>query len=273
MDEAALSAWAKALAMSRKGQQGGLSVGDICSVKHFDTCENLQGFGLVLDLEGLANQPSRRSVMGESTPKEAMELPELLKLLKEVTEQDGAEQTVPAEIWKAGQVALVGVTATVPPEGACEGDRIDCEIRAIGSGNLDGGLLLTTPLFKSGPKRDTPLALAAGPVVSGTTGRSGPGKVVGGCLFLANVSDEFVKDEKITLVLDEEHADFLVAQDIAEMVNSQFAAAASQPLAKARNRFNVEVAVPEALTSDPVFFVTQILRLNTRISPPTEEER
>ena len=57
------------------------------------------------------------------------------------------------EIDKAGNVALVFVTANVPIAGAQQGDTMDCTISAISAKSLDGGILMLTPLL--GPRRST----------------------------------------------------------------------------------------------------------------------
>ena len=115
--------------------------------------------------------------------------------------------------------------------------------------------------------------MAAGPIVAQSSVRSGPAVVLGGCLALADISDEFVKDEKITLILGEEYADFPVAQDIVNLINTEMGVAAKQPLAKASNRHNVEVTVPAEFAEDPVAFVTLILRLETKIPAPEKGSR
>jgi flagellar basal body P-ring protein FlgI len=267
-EDQALKAWARALA--KKSDR--LTVGDIAEVKHYKIGA-LQGFGLVLDLEGLVGQRTSRAITEEAAPADAMKLPELLQLLNQPPDQEKAEVMVPQEFWAAGRVTLVSVTATIPPEGVCEGDRIDCEVKSFGNEDLEGGYLLSTPLYPPGPKADTPSAMAAGPVVQESSVRSAGGKVLSGCLVREPISDEFVKDQRITLVLNEDHADFLVAQDIAVEVNLELGVNANQPLAKALSRHTVDVIVPEPFAEDPVSFVTQVLQLPTKIPVSEGEEQ
>ncbi len=47
-------------------------------------------------------------------------------------------------------------------------------------------------------------------------------RVHGGCRLEEDFFNVFTKDDKITLVLDRNQADFQVAQDIAELINSKF---------------------------------------------------
>ena len=58
-----------------------------------------------------------------------------------------------------------------------------------------------------------------------------------------NSFNAFTKDNRITLVLDKNHADFQVAQDIADLINSQMGKQVSNyaPLAHAFNQGNIVV--------------------------------
>jgi len=271
LEPAAAADWAKALAMMReKREGGGLTIGDICEVKHYKR-DKLQGFGLVLDLEEIASQRESAGAVAESPPATATRLSELLALLNAPVGEGEVQPTVPEQFRGTGQLTLVAVTATVPPEGVRKGDRIDCEVRALGGKSLENGYLLVTPLSPPGPRNEAPAALAAGPIVRESSIRSGPAKVPGGCLLETDVHDEFVKDDKITLILDQEHAEFPVAQDLVDLINVEMGVAVNQPLAKAPTRFNVEVTVPESFAEDPVAFVTLILRLKTQIPGPEKE--
>jgi flagellar P-ring protein precursor FlgI len=255
--------------MSEQEQSDRLTIGDIAEVKHYKI-GSLQGFGLVLDLEGLVGQRSSRAIRDEAASAVPIKLPELLELLNQPPDKETPEVAVPQELWAADRVTLVAVTAAIPPEGVCEGDQIDCEVRSFGSGDIEGGYLLSAQLYTPGPKSDAASAIAAGPVVQESSVRGGDGKVVSGCLLLESVSDEYIKDGKVTLVLDEEHAEFLVAQDIALTVNKEVGAEATQPLAKALSRYTVDVTVPEPLADDPVSFITQVLELKTKVPAPEE---
>lgn len=253
--------------MRQEGPGNRLTIGDICEVKHYEV-DALQGFGLVLDLEDLAGEQESTSTAGETTAASAVRLTELLTLLNAPVAEGDVAPAVPEQFRAANQVKLVAVTAVIPPEGLKQGDRIDCEVRALGGRGAQNGYLLLTQLSPPGPRKEGPAALAAGPIVAQSTVRSGPSKVSGGCLAMADISDEFVKDEKITLILDEEHAEFPVAQDVVNLINTEMGIAANQPLAKAPNRYNVEVTVPAEFAEDPVAFVTLVLRLETKIPAP-----
>jgi flagellar basal body P-ring protein FlgI len=258
------------LAKMRQEAKGDrLTVGDVCEVKHYKQ-DTLQGFGLVLDLEEIASPTESETGEEETAAATAARLTELLALLNTPVGTAEAAPTVPEQFRDAGQVTLVAVTATIPPEGVQKGDRIDCEVRAIGGQSLANGYLFVTQLSVPGPRKDAPAALAAGPTVTQSSVRSGPAKVLGGCVAETAIGDQFVKEEKICLMLGEDHAEFPIAQDVVDLINTEMEVAAGEPLAKALNRHSVEVTVPEQSADDPVAFITKILRLETDIPAPDD---
>ena len=89
------------------------------------------------------------------------------------------------------------------------------------------------------------------------------GRVHNGCRLEEEFFNLFTKDGKITLVLEKNHADFQVAQDIVETINSQmrFQVSGTTPLAHALNQGNIEVIIPRQYSDDPVSFVSQVLAL------------
>ena len=275
LDPAAIAEWAKRF-RARAQQEGlWLTLGDICLVKQYKQ-DKLQGFGLVVDLEDVVRQEERsertelsssllRSPRPRSTP-----LADVLEMLNTpVGEGDLAAKVT--SMFEPDQLAMAAVTATVPAEGVRKGDRIDCEVRALGGKSITDGYLLPTQLSPLGPRMEEPAAMAAGPVARESSYRSGTAKVASGCLVQTDLCDEFVKDDQITLILDEEHAEFPIAQDVVNLINAEMGVAVNQPLAKALNHRLVEVTVPESFTEDPVAFVTLILRLETQIPVPEEE--
>jgi flagellar basal body P-ring protein FlgI len=271
--QAAIAEWRKKLGLRGKPEGAYLTIGDVAEVKHYKQ-DKLQGYGLVLDLEkALREEETPGTEVEEEISAAAAEarLTELLNLLNAPVEKGAASPSVPDALRGRDVLTLVSVTATIPPEGVHAGDRIDCEVHALGGESVDEGYLLVTELAPPGPKMEAPAALAAGPVARESSYRTGGAKVLGGCLMQTDVCDQFVKDDKITLVLDEEHAEFPIAQDLVNLINAEMGVAMNQPLARAPNRYNVEVTVPESFAADPVAFVTLVLRLETQIPAPEEE--
>ncbi len=160
-------------------------------------------------------------------------------------------------------MALVTVTATIPASGARQGDKIDCVVNSIGSAkSLAGGRLFLTPLI--GPDRTNPriYAFAEGNITLSDPLITNNGRIHEGCRLEEEFFNAFIKEGKISLVLDKYHADFQVAQDVAELINSQLSFQNNgSPLAKAVNQVNIEVSIPLQYRDDPVLFISQVLSL------------
>jgi flagellar P-ring protein precursor FlgI len=221
----------------------------ICRVKGQE--ENaLQGMGFVVGLSGSGDGgrflPTIRS---------------LAKAMSLMGEPLGAGGL--AELKDAKNVALVTVTATVPAEGARQGDKLDCTVSSIGSAtSLEGGRLFLTPLM--GPDRNNPriYAFAEGPISLDDPAMATTGRIHGGCRLEEEFFNLFAADGKLTLVLERNHADFQVAQDVADLINNQFKLQTGNlPLAKALDQTNVTVVIPSQYLDDPVDFVSQVLKL------------
>jgi len=229
---------------------------DICRVKGQEA-NSLQGLGLVVGLKGTGDGgrylPTIRSLatvmqfMRSPTGDPAIEL------------RDGAN------------VALVLVSATVPPGGARQGDQLDCHVSSIGAAkSLAGGRLFLAAL--QGPVIDNPkvYAFAEGMVHLDDAGTPTVGRIHAGCRLEEDFFNPFVEHDRITLVLDRHHADFEVAQEVAETINGQLSIQSGDGLpAKAINAVNIEVNMPQQYRDDPVLFVSQIMSL-TMSEPPTE---
>lgn len=223
---------------------------DICRLKGQEE-NTLQGLGIVVGLKGTGDGanflPTLRS------------LAKVMTVLGEPTGKNGL-----TDLKDAKNVALVTVSATVPAGGARQGDKLDCSVSSIGAAkSLAGGRLFLTALV--GPDRQNPriYAFAEGPISLDDPAMPTSGKIFQGCRLEEDFFNVFIKDNKITLVLDRNHADFQVAQDVAEAINSQLSfQTAGVPLAKAINQVNVEVLVPPQYRSDPVMFVSQVLALS-----------
>ena len=145
------------------------------------------------------------------------------------------------ELKNAKNVAIVQVEATLPQDGAREGDRVDVVVTSIGGAkSLKGGRLLITPLV--GPNPDDargPMALATGPLhiesaTVPTVGRVSQGATleqdwIHSYIVLGRDLPPPVRDREgiqldepyVTLVIDEAHAQWAVAYTIARTLNSE----------------------------------------------------
>jgi len=223
---------------------------DICRVKGQEE-NTLHGLGLVVGLKGTGDGgrflPTIRS------------LATAMQLMGNPLGNDGL-----AELRDAKNVALVTVTATVPAAGARQGDKIDCLVSSIGSAkSLIGGRLFLTPL--QGPQVNNPriYAFAQGSLTVEDPELPTTARVNAGCQLEEDFFNSFEQSSVFTLVLDQNHADFEVAQTIAEIINRPplGSAGGDEPLAKALNPVNIEVRIPPQYATDPVDFVSQVLAL------------
>ncbi len=76
----------------------------------------------------------------------------------------------------------------------------------------------------------------------------------------------FIKDSKITLVLDRDHAEFRVAQNVADAINDHVKPGADGTApAHALDQANIVVNVPVACQETPVMFVADVLDLRINV--------
>lgn len=231
-------------------------IGDICRVKGQEA-NTLHGLGLVVGLKGTGDgadfAPTVRSLA------KSMEL-----LGRPVGAGPNAVNVGPSAVFKGSKnVALVYVTATIPGTGARQGDQIDCVLSAYAAKSLVGGRLMYTAMI--GPENlQNPVVygFAHGPVELedpdiGTTGR-----IHGG---LRLESDRFMNPyslgDKVTLVVNKQHASFQTAQTVAHLINASPVGfqAGSSTLAKALDAVSIEVTIPRQYLDNKVAFVSQLL--------------
>ena len=227
-----------------------LMLKSICRIKGQEE-NTIQGLGVIVGLKGTGDSasylPTIRSVA---------------KIMTIMGNSPAANAIVDLKDTK--NVALVLVTATIPAAGARQGDKIDCVVSSIGSAKgLAGGRLFLTPLIGPDPKHPRVYAFADGSVTIENAEMPNTGRIHEGCRLEEEFFHAFTKDNRITLVLDKNHADFQVAQDIADLINSQMGkqVSSSAPLAHAFNQGNIVVDIPAQYRDDPVSFVSQVLSL------------
>ena len=240
---------AAGLGFSAMPAKAGTTLKSICRVKGQEE-NTLHGLGIVVGLKGTGDGggflPAIRS------------LATAMELMGHPIGEAGA-----AELKNAKNVALVTVTATVPAEGARQGDAVDCVVSSIGSAkSLGGGRLFATPLLGPVLDDDRVYAFAEGLIQLDDPDLTTVGRVHKGCRLEEDFHNPFVKDGRITLVLKRSYADFQVASDVAELINSQLSFQSSGVLlANALDQVNIEVTVPQQYQEAPVLFVSQVLGL------------
>ncbi len=166
--------------------------------------------------------------------------------------------------------AAVMLTANLPPF-AQPGTRIDVQVAAIGdSTNLQGGLLILTPLKSSGGEV---FAVAQGSVVTGgfVAGRGGgnsttlnhptAGRIPNGAI-VERAPPSLTPEGKLRLQLRQ--ADFTTAARLAAVINTKFAG----DVARCESAGVVAVKVPQTYAQRSVEFVAEIEALTLEADRP-----
>ncbi len=228
-------------------------VRDLCRVKGQEE-NTLQGMGLVVGLKGTGD--------GSSLPT-TRALANMMRLMGNPLPLNPDGTPVLQELKDAKNVALVMVTATVPAQGARQGDVVSCQINALSAKSLDGGYLLTTPLVGPRPGDPQVYALAQGPIHLDDPNRPASGRIHNGCRLEADFRNPFVGEDFITLVLHKEHATWQNAQEVAAAINSEYdfqdpRRPDARP-AVALDQVNVVVQIPPHYRNNPAQFVALVM--------------
>jgi flagellar P-ring protein precursor FlgI len=226
-----------------------LTLKSICRIKGQEE-NTIQGLGVIVGLKGTGDSASY--------------LPTIRSVAKIMTIMGNTPSNALADLKDTKNVALVLVSATIPAAGARQGDKIDCVVSSIGAAkSLAGGRLFLTPLIGPDPKHPRVYAFAEGAITLENPAMPNTGRIHEGCRLEEEFFHAFTKDNRITLVLDQNHADFQVSQDIADLINSQMGKQVGNraPLAHALNQGNIVVDIPVQYRDDPVLFVSQVLSL------------
>jgi flagellar P-ring protein precursor FlgI len=235
----------------------GMRLEDICRIKGQEE-NTLHGLGIVVGLKGTGDG-------GDFAPM-VRSLAMAMQLMGNPIGQ--------GELRNAKNCALVTVSATIPAEGARQGDQIDCQVSSIGSAkSLAGGRLFTAPLQGPNPESDRVYAFAEGAIVLDDQFNPLNGTIKNGCRLEEEFFNVFSKGDRITLVIDRNLAGFQVAQEIAFTLQDQLKfQLQSEPgkevqVARAINQGNVEVLIPPAYREDPVDWIAQVLAVEIRDAP------
>lgn len=231
-------------------------IGDVCRVKGQE--ENiLQGMGIVAGLKGTGD--------GDSKPTQRA-LAQMMELLARVGPSPSGLKL--DELKNAKNVALVFVTAKVPPGGAQPGDFSDCTISAVSAKSLEGGYLMISALKGPNPRDQLVYATAQGLLVVDDVNLPQTARIPNGATIEREFRNEFVKDGKITLIIEKEYASFATSSDIAERVNggTDFKSSQSETIAKPLGQDRVEVTIPDLYKDQVELFLKFVM--DTRLTPP-----
>lgn len=180
-------------------------------------------------------------------------------------------------------VAIVFLSAELPENGAREGSLVEVKVSAFGGAkSLAGGRLLPAPLMYPDRRVETVFALAAGPVTLPGENLPTSGVIENGAVIQEDVvhaftaagrdlpfSNDWVQPENyyVTLVIDDAHASWTLAREVAQAVDSALALAADvDHVALAADPKNVLVLVPDSEIDSPADWISQVEELDLLIS-------
>ncbi len=190
-----------------------------------------------------------------------------------------AEATLVPRIKKAGNVAIVEVSCTLPAWHQT-GDKLDVHVRSIGSAkSLAGGSLFVCPLQSPRPGDDSVYAVAEGSVSVGVNATTGT--IIRGAIVEKVVSTSVIENGNIRFLLPKDRADFTNVSMIARAMNEHYARdvfsrglglkGRPEPIAFIRSASVVEVRIPEIYRQSPYSFIGQLEGIS--IGQPDSEAR
>ncbi|MCA9192926.1 MAG: flagellar basal body P-ring protein FlgI [Planctomycetales bacterium] len=216
-----------------------LRLRDICRLKGQEK-NTLQGLGLVVGLKGTGDSklnPTSRAlarmmqVMGSNIAADSQGFPDI------------------SELEGTGNVALVMVSADIPPAGAQQGDALTCSVSAINAKSLEGGTLMVTHML--GPRVDQPTiyALSQGQISIPNLAVPTSGMIYQGCKMERTVANSFTWEDKLTLIIDQDLASFSTAVDIEDQIKQLMQSSSGdsrgEGVVHALDQLSVEVTIPQ----------------------------
>lgn len=237
---------------------------NICRIKGQEG-NTLRGMGLVVGLNGTgeANDPATMRAIARA-----------MEVMGNPVASNG-QQSVYQELRKMKNAALVIVSATVPATGARRGDQVDCYVTALNGKSLDGGRLAFASLMGPNTQDKRVYALCEGQVTVDNVDQPMVGIVHAGCRLEADIFTPFHRDGYITLVLDKNHADFQMADEIVSLIRERVyysesgSTMSDVEMVRAIDAANIVVRIPKVSLQDPVRFASDLLEIPLQ-DPQTE---
>jgi flagellar P-ring protein FlgI len=250
-----------------------VKVGDITSLQGARV-NHLLGYGLVVGLTGTGDG-------GNYAP--------AMRALARAHDRFANPIGSLADLQNAKNVAIVLVEATLPRDGAREGESVDVQVSSVGAAkSLQGGRLLATPLVGPHPQDPRgPMALAFGPLHLEDTNVPTVAKIAQGATLEQDWIHNYIAPGReleiykkrgqvralewiqpnelyVTFVIEENVASWGVANTIAQAINADANVTAtasddlSTQIAMAYDPRTVVVRIPEAERADPAPFLARL---------------
>jgi flagellar P-ring protein FlgI len=258
---AVVVAWATAAAAA-EGEAHKVLIRDVASVEGIRN-NSLVGYGLVVGLKGTGDKQQTYFT---------------IQTLASILQRMGVEipQSVIQTTVQVKNVAAVFVTASLPPFSR-PGVPLDVTVSSAGDArSLEGGLLLLTPLYAADGQV---YASAQGPLVLGgyaagsaanskVLNHPTAGRIPGGALVERASALDLARLEHLSLLLNE--ASFSTAEAVATVINQEWSAPVSSPVATVVDSRRVDIRMP---APEPAGAPTAIPALLARIENLAVEVR
>jgi flagellar P-ring protein precursor FlgI len=178
-----------------------------------------------------------------------------------------ADPSTVRELGNAANVALVSITATIPPDGVRDGEQVDCYVTSLGAAaSLRGGRLFVSPMQGPIPGSGV-FALSQGAVELEDPSTPTVGVVKGGCVMEADLPAKYIdKAGRFTLILENPSASWTTASTIAKIINDA-EGGQGETIAIAVDPKNVIVTIPQIERERPDSFISRVQRLPVPLIP------
>jgi len=233
----------------------------------------LIGYGVVVGLKGTGDS---------STVVTLRPLREMLEKMGNPVEMQELQKA------KAKNSANVIVTANLGRNGVSEGDSFTVQVSSLfDTKSLEGGMLLYTPLGGASHAADDIYAWAQGSLTIPNSEFPTRAEVKGGAVMEADINYLYVDYETypgkavLTLVMDEDQANWQTAKAVVDIINEETAAPGSsqadfmagadrmsEPTAVCFSPKNILVTIPTKQARNPSPFITRILSLPVDLPDP-----
>jgi flagellar P-ring protein precursor FlgI len=236
-----------------------ITLSDVCRIKGQEE-NTLHGMGLVVGLKGTGDGDSKTTLRA---------LARYMELMGHRVGNDARGQLMIDELKGVRNVALVFVTVTIPAGGAQQGDLLDCKVSAVSAKSLEGGYLMLTELHGPVPGDRTVYGIAKGPVSIDDIIKPQTGTITGGCQVEQKFQNEFVKDGKLLLVMNKDHATFQMASLVEQSINREpdfRLGSTGEGIARALDQVRVQVTIPPTYADNPALFASVLM--DTRVGRP-----
>lgn len=170
------------------------------------------------------------------------------------------------QLQKAQNVAVVGLVATIPPNGVRDGDHIDVRVMSLGAAtSLKGGRLFVSPLQSPIPNGGI-FALAEGSLTIEDPSDPNVAVVHGGAVMEADLPAKYIENGQFTFILDDPSASWTTASTIAKIINDA-EGTNGEMLAVVIDPKNVLVTIPKIERDRPDSFISRVERLPVPMLP------